>query len=98
MGPWQSSILRNMRQAAEILRKELRRRTAQSRRDLQSRWEVLSWKEAAAYLRMSERTLRTYVADGRVSCCCIGPKRKVFLLSELNRLLEENMTPRRAAA
>jgi excisionase family DNA binding protein len=81
-----------MRQKSVISSIELARRRDQARRD------VLTWKEAAGYLRISERTLRSWVTADRIVPCRIGPRRVVFLHTELDRFLEASMTTRRAAA
>jgi excisionase family DNA binding protein len=58
---------------------------------------VLTWKEAAYYLRVSERTLRNWVDQGKLSPARIGERRVVFLQKELDRFLEESMKSPRAA-
>jgi excisionase family DNA binding protein len=63
---------------------------------LSHRRRVLIWREAAAYLRVSEPTLRVWVRDGRLSPCRIGPRRVVFLLDELDRFLSDSMTQKAA--
>ena len=58
---------------------------------------VLTWKEAAFYLRVSERTLRNWVDQRKLSPARIGERRVVFLQKELDRFLEESMKSPRAA-
>jgi len=79
-----------MRQKSVIKRNEL----AWSK---EARREVLIWKEAAWYLRISERTLRSWVRDGLIIPCRIGPRRVVFMRRELDRFLDQSMTTRTAA-
>jgi excisionase family DNA binding protein len=59
---------------------------------------VFTWKEAAFYLRVSERTLRTWVDDGRLTPSRIGERRVVFLKTELDRFLADGMKKKTSAA
>jgi len=52
---------------------------------------VLTAKESAFYLRISERTFRKIVADGSIAACRISERRQVFLKDELDRYLRESM-------
>jgi excisionase family DNA binding protein len=46
-------------------------------------------REAAKMLRVSERSVRTYLKEGRFSYTCSG-NRKLLLISELEAYLREN--------
>ncbi|HEY3581609.1 MAG TPA: helix-turn-helix domain-containing protein [Pyrinomonadaceae bacterium] len=52
---------------------------------------VMTWKEAAYYLRVSTNTLRTWVDNGKLTPARIGERRVVFLKTELDRFLAESM-------
>jgi len=59
---------------------------------------ILNMKEAADYLRCSERTLRQWISDGRVIPARLGKRRSVvFQRSELDRFVEEAIQRPQAA-
>lgn len=81
----------------KLLHRERREVEAMKKRQLANKktipmsGAVLTRKEAAEYLRVSERTLRTWVIEGRLVGARIGPRRVVFLRSELERFLSDAM-------
>lgn len=58
---------------------------------------VFTYKEAAHFLRVTERTLRNWVDQGKLSPSRIGERRAVFLRKELDRFLEDSMKRPHAA-
>jgi len=52
--------------------------------------EILTRREAAAYLRMSERHFRTLVLEGRVPEINAGQRKRLYRKSALLRELEES--------
>lgn len=59
--------------------------------NFQKQAPIMSAKEAAFYLRISERTFRKIVAEGLIVPCRVSSRRQVFLEEELDRYLRESM-------
>jgi len=57
---------------------------------------ILTYKEAAEYLRLHETTLRRLVSQGKIAPSQISPRRVAFLRTELDRYVQESMQPRAA--
>ena len=56
-------------------------------------YEVLTLKETAFFLRISIRRLYYLIEEGRLTPAHLGPRRQVFLRSEINRFLLDSMRP-----
>ena len=56
-------------------------------------YEVLTLKETAFFLRISIRRLYYLIEEGRLTPAHLGPRRQVFLRSEIDRFLKDSMRP-----
>jgi excisionase family DNA binding protein len=69
----------------------MKRREQANQKTIPMQGAVLTRKEAAEYLRVTTRTLRNWVIEGRLRSARIGSRRVVFLRSELERVLNDAM-------
>ena len=89
------SLRRNMRRQATVRDNKQQEEHTPMPKRLPKPHErtVLTFKESASYLRVSESTLRLWINDGKVFPSRLSKRKVVFLRSELDRFLEESKQP-----